>query len=416
MTVRSLVASRRNFLAGAGALGISTKARAALPFQRSFLWGQRASYLGFVATRGSVPTSFSGSLHAWMNRSLHIAVDNITSLQAIWGNWWADNAGEHATGAASTITASIEYPAGVFTQIKFNGATQGSIASGANIVCDACAVNIPKGAQFWVRAYLTNASVIVFSALTPGVNLPATRPSLMNYTTPTDQTMGGTVVVQATGSAFYNPLAIIGMTRRPSIFLAGDSRVCGYQDIPDVVTGDVGNLARALLTTFGYVNAGVPSEQAAQAVSNYTKRATLLPYCTHVIDEYGINDTLSFTAAQIAANRTTLATSIFKGKTVFGTTIEPDTTSIDSWATTGNQTKYAQESVRTAFNALALAGIPGEQRCFDINNAVNSSANSGLWAVNGTANWATPDGVHETAIGNGLIVSSGVIPISAFRR
>jgi hypothetical protein len=138
-------------------------------------------------------------------------------------------------------------------------------------------------------------------------------------------------------------------------------------------------------------------------------------YCTHVISEFPFNDIKSGVGASVVETRMQTLAGLWSKK-IYLTTIEPDTASSDSWATLGNQTPFAQESDRVAYNTWVRGTPSGFNGYFDVASAVESSLNSGLWKVDGTANkYVGPsDGVHETKAGYILISAAGVIPTATF--
>jgi len=100
---------------------------------------------------------------------------------------------------------------------------------------------------------------------------------------------------------------------------------------------------------------------------------------------------------------------------IFQTTMEPYTTSTDSWATTTNQTVTPEESVRTAVNTW-IRGMPfGVKGFFEIAGQVETSQDSGKWDTNGRASWYTSDGIHENNRAALAIAASGCIPADAFK-
>jgi hypothetical protein len=95
------------------------------------------------------------------------------------------------------------------------------------------------------------------------------------------------------------------------------------------------------------------------------------------------------------------------------TTIIPDTTSTDSFATVANQsTVPVREPIRTAYNAWVRAGgIAGVRNTYDLASAieVNSSGvlttDGGFWPAPGY----TTDGIHESQTANLQIKNSGIL-------
>ena len=113
-----------------------------------------------------------------MGRSYHVAMDNISSLQLVL-------IGE----ANASDTASIEYPAGTFTQVKFGGSATGTVPSGGILTSDSVSVTIPKGATFYVRRYhVAPTNVGIY---TGGIDIPGGDALHYGASGIADQTMGG---------------------------------------------------------------------------------------------------------------------------------------------------------------------------------------------------------------------------------
>ncbi len=374
-----------------------------------------SSYLGQVATRCAISAIFANNANQIMNRSKHHATENITALQVAWANWYVatDTGIETPTGAAATITASIEYPAGTFTQLTFSGSATGTIPDGGTLLSDRATVTIPQGAAFYVRMFWTNSAGVIMRY--PGANNAADAWNI----TSTDSTMSGTVTQQNAGF-WQPPIAIVAYTKRPSLFLSGDSHFYGYGDFVGGTHAEnslgCGWSERNILNKFGVINAGAPGETIHTATGRYAKRLAVSRYCSHVLVGYGINDfnTLGRTAAQIAGDRATLAAMFTgQGQTVIGATLLYVTTSTDNWATLANQTVSANEAQRVAFNGLVRATIAGESVYIDPDFVLDPDAN-GKWPANGTAVYYTADGVHGSPaaialLANGLDLDSLLI-------
>jgi hypothetical protein len=381
------------------AYGRVTAARAINATDVNTALGNPSSYLGEVATRAAVPNFYSAGYKTFMSRSTHYARRTITSLQIVVPNFYVlSGTGEVTSGGVATYTASIEYPAGSFHQITFGGATAGTVAAGSELLSDPVSVSIPNGRAFWVRMFYTNPNGGgVFRLYTVNQTAAVAFGDATNYTSsPTDQTMGGTVFDTSPLVQDF-PAAIVANTTQASICLIGDSRVLGTSDAGNDDTLDTGPIGRYLGKKYGYINMGISGDTANAFVGgSHTNRVALGAYCSVGIDEYGINDVVSaVTSAQLVGFRTSIA-GLFPTLQVYGTTLEPETTSTDNWATPGNQTLNAYNSVRNTFNAAVLAGIPGELDYIDTAGMVDP-INSGLWPTTGTAFGCTLDGVHENA-------------------
>lgn len=341
----------------------------------------------------------------------------ITSLQVAFPAFYvATTTGvETAWGANSTITASIEYPTGTFTQILFSGAASGTVTNGSYLLSDSVSVTIPSQAYFYVRWFCQNTASIGYANVDVGVAYDATNGEATTYAASglTDQTLGGTVT--ATNSAITTPLLIVGKTSAPSCFCMGDSRCVGIYDAY-VSTGAqqtlIGEVTRWIGQYFAFTNFSSAGTSLATWRASNTNQLALSQYFSHIICQFGTNDfgAGGRTSAQMIAN-ILIVRSLFGAKPFFQTTCVIGSTSSDNWATLGNQTPDADNTQVQLFNSALRAGTVtgmtgGITGYFDTDVAVESSAASGIWVVNGTAFYATVDGTHETQAGNLLIAAS----------
>lgn len=376
------------------------------------------AYTGLVATHGDINNSTVGVGTTWiMDRSIHFARTDIpaNTMKVVWGNWYVNGSNQELGTGTGTYKYSVEYPSGTITACTIGGQTTASIASLANAVSDVCNPTIPSGAAFWIRTLYTNTGGgIIFTSANFSSSLEGT---LFGSGTPTDLTGGGAVGNTSCCGVGFKPYAIIGTTTLPSVCLIGDSRVSGQGDFPNDATVDTGELARSIGPVYAYTKISVPGTSIGQAIANFTHRLTITQWCSNAGDEYGINDIGGgASAATVAGNRTSLAGLI--GIPTFGTTLPTETTSTDSWATIANQTSTGNPSVVQTFNGLVRAGISGENACMDIAYVVDPTA-IGKWpvapnifATTGTANFGTPDGVHENNTLNQIIQRSQVVNVN----
>ena len=326
-----------------------------------------------------------------MVRYASFARDNMSMFKVAWANWYGN---EQTPGGANvtTITASIEYPAGTFTQMKFGGNATGTAPAGTTLLSDNITVAIPNGAQFWVRHFITNSFSLQYL---PGYPNNA----LGDATTQggTDQTMGGTVL--NTANILIPTLAIIGMTSKRAVAVIGDSRQAGTGDDYQAANGSWGEMPTGL-NQYAWIDLGLPSDQSAQYLSTAGPlRAQLIGYCSDVVNAYGTNDLFvaAKTAAQLKTSQTAIA-ALYPTKKLWLTTIDPETSSTDSWATLGNQTVFGNEAARVTYNTDVRGGnVPGYLGYFDAAAVSESALNSGKWKVDGTANKYTVDGIHQSA-------------------
>lgn len=391
-------------------------------------FGRASIYWGQVATKCYIPSAVSTINKTATSRSHHIARDDISALKIELPNWyWArGTTGPETNGGGNiTVTASIEYPAGTFTQVLFSGSSSKVIASGASALSDAVSVSIPNGASFWVRTFVNAVTAIVFCEGNTGF----ARRDLGNgeayeYAASgvTDKTMGGTITdAGAASSPIYVPSAIIAQTSNPSVLIIGDSRDWGFTDTLDT-SGDLGDLARGLGPSFGYINAACAGDTFSALIAAGTKRQALKQYVSHVVVGDAINSLRSGGSGQNKTAATVLTElqsvlGMFSDKRCLTTTCGgPNSTSSDNFATTANQAPNTNSAQITAYNDAIRAGVANSAGYFEIADQVESARNSGKWWVTGVANATTTEGLHSTQAGYLRIKNSGAINAALVTR
>ncbi|MER9436724.1 hypothetical protein NKJ04_17675 [Mesorhizobium sp. M0618] len=386
-------------------------------------------YLGQVATRCRIPTNLSTTNKQANARTMHIARDDITSLKIELPAWfWYRTSTKLETSVTGSITykASIEYPAGTFTQVLFASATSGIATGAVPLLSDWVNVNIPKGAKFWVRSFAVATHSIVFADATAGSNFwvcDFANGEAYEYAASgiTDKTMGGTLVPNKTtnDAPICHPTAIIGMTRNASVLLIGDSRVAGFGDLFNAV-GDTGELARSIGPSLAYINAGSAGDTLSEFIASHTRRAALQSYCSHVVVQTAINALRSGTgqnktAATVLGEQQTIL-GYFPTKRCYTSTSSPASTSSNSWINDAGQTVNTNLAQINAYNDAIRAGVANSLGFFEIADQVSTARNSGKWKFDGTAGKWTADGLHASAYGYQAIQDSGVVDPTRFSR
>lgn len=343
-----------------------------------------------------------------MQRSQHIARDVVANVRILASNFYVDNTlTEKGPGAVMTVSASVEYPAGVFTQILFSGSADGTIPDGGVLLSDVATVVIPTGATFWIRQWLRcTGGMIVSSQITIAGDRMVRGVSGI-----ADQTMGGTIG-SGTAAALNFPLAIIGTMTQPSVLLLGDSVAQGLGMAPDA-NGERGFIMK-ISPSFGHVNLAMPTMDLAAYAASNTQRKMAYQYCSHFINELGIGDLFhGDSVAQLETKLTTLYNSFVaasaSGK-VFQTTYPPQTITTDACTTLVNQTFRALETNRLAFNDILRAGtfLPNAGM-FDVDLPVSTG---GKWPV--TPSQYSFDCAHPSTLGNSEAIA--MIDISRITR
>jgi hypothetical protein len=379
--------------------------------------GGGGSYEGLVATRLHLPQNSTTSNHWLMARSNHVATDTISSLKVAFANFYIqqNDMFEFGNGGIATVTASIEYPAGTFTQLLFTGSASGIIpavsTSGATsevgvLISDAATVSIPNGATFWVRHYFTNPNGIIHSTGQDTAN-----GELLDFgATPAggqDKTMGGTIVDAGSHGYSAQPVAIIANTTKAGVIAIGDSICYGFADATATATDWArGIICRGIPTTIPSLNLASYGSFAQSFLSVAPGRATLFPYCSHAVFEHGFNDLLNNTghtpqtAAATIGYQQTLAAAFPARVRKLLTTITPFTTG--SWSTLGGQTIGPNDAARVTYNGLVRANATaGFSDYLEMADTLESARDSGKWVVTPTPPY-TGDGIHPNSGGNAI--------------
>lgn len=399
---------------------------------------------GQVATNCRGTSSKAASNKSMFSRSHHVARGAVTEIAIRMPNWYTDRSStklEFPNEGSTVWGASVEYPSGTYTRLKFSGRVRGAVQAGGDLVSDFLPISIPDGDEFWVRMWCVTTGGIVFQVQDAGQNGTNGEQSNTSTTAVNDATMASSGVGVGSGIGLW-PLAVIGRTTQKAVALAGDSISEGVGDTLNA--SDAIGLARSVVTV-PYINLGVSGDRAEVAATSYGSRSSVFSYVKNVTCNYGVNDIGNGrTLAQVQADLITLwgifADELPTDGRVFQATITPKTTSTDSFATLANQTAAANFSTagngtREQLNdwlrdgapisggAAVAVGTVGALRAgdtghplydvFDVCSVVESSLNSGKWKVDGTANKWTSDGVHPNQFSY-LEIASGVIDLTQF--
>lgn len=370
----------------------------------------RNRYVGQLATRaGFIPTSVTASNKQQMSRTGHFARENIVSLQLALANFAINSTGvEIGTGGPASFTASIEYPVGVFTQVRFGGLVTGVAQSATILTSDLVQVAIPKGKRFWVKVWRADPLGIIYNSFT-WFKSTATHGDAFNFSTTTvpDTTMT-TTATNLDANNLYVPLAIVGYTRRGSVLILGDSLPTGQNDTSDA-SGDVG-LFRYIGAARGYINAGRPGDRAVWFKDNSVLRRSLGQYVSDIIVQHTINDIGSGgrSVAEVQADLTligNLLRAAYPHKRLWLATSIPQTVDGTNGAAGPNETKRVQ------LNDWKRTSPTPYDGCIELADAVENSRNGGLFA---SGTYINTDGTHMTAAGYTAIAPSGFVDEAAF--
>lgn len=363
------------------------------------------TYLGQVATRSILP---DGTAYTWlMTRSAHYFPNGATNIKIILPNFYVGVTNVETFPGSATFRASLEYPPGTCTQVTWGGISTASVTGALTVVSDAIAgVTIPPGTWAYFRIYTNSSIANAFTGALQGQRSPNialgdfsingnTQSAIPDYTgspcTPTSSWPSAPAVNQA----LLTPIAILANTTSPAPCLIGDSIQAGFLAGQNA-SGDMGVMAPSLGPFFGYIMLAIGGTQAAQYVGytltggNYVPhsavRQSLYQYCSHMGDNYGINDVANGqTAAQLEANEEIIWNGVAGGSSgghpvlpsigfngpIFHSTLTPYTTG--DVATSGNQSVQSFESQRLLFNSwLRTPGNGPNGSYFDVENTVST--------------------------------------------
>jgi len=371
--------------------------------------GQNASvtlsqvYQGNVAT-GIYQNDNTGGFQYFMSRSAHYARDYITNVKIVLQNY---SFSESASSGIGVYKASIEYPAGTFTLFTCSSSTTCTAASTNSIVTTdtiSPAVAIPKGALFWIRI-LGNSGGSSSNYFPHGNSTLGEGYTFGSQAQP-DLTTSGTVSYY---NANFKPLAIVSTTASPSVCLIGDSRVQGLQDTYDN-TGDLGTLARQIGQTLPYISLAVGGSTVATYATSHTLRTQLAAYCSAAIVAYGINDLYGGISLSTIETNLSAIPGYTPNIPLWIATVENENSSTDNFESAINQT------VATSASALNtwIRTVPSTYYGF-FELAQNDQPN-GYWLFTGGANYATPDGTHQTRALLEVMKAIRVIDPAVFSR
>jgi len=371
--------------------------------------GQLAAYTGQVATRCRVPSARSATELYLNSHSFHHSREKMSVVTVVLPNFYASATAEVGAGGATSYTVAIEKMDGTRYQGFASGYATGVCADLSTISFDV-AVSLDDGEPYYLNVFGFTSGVGVCYTVNNAMNNSYTMlgEKLELSATPlTDRTMSGTFTNTATGGKMFYPLAIVGRTTKPSVLLVGDSRVRGSAETQDVA-GFVGHLERSVGKKCGFINVAMDAERCFHVQTGAANRLSMAQYCSHVIHGHGINDANAGTSlANIliyqAAVRALIA-AVNPTARQYQTTIYANTTSTDSWATSANQTVAAGNAVRVTLNTSirtsTAANLMGN---IEIADCVETYRDSGLYFVNGVANYYTSDGLHLKRDGEILV-------------
>lgn len=274
----------------------------------------------------------------------------LNEISLIYNNDWAYGS-TNTTGDSITIEVSLEYPAGTFKRITFNGANSVVIPYGTQVECDPIGVTIPNNTYYWIRTY---------TSVTAGQRWINTHATDAGYTEGvvlnTNSVVSGTITNSTTNC--FGPSVIFGSNnnKRYSFFCTGDSIAFGVGDSGFTSMGFTfggGLFGRTLGPTSATIHTQIPGGGVAGFITNRGRRLLdLASTCDFHLSNYGTNDISGgATFATVAQNLCNLWFLVLsKGIKSYHSTILP--------RTNVSNVPIATEPVRLQVNAWLRDGAP----------------------------------------------------------
>lgn len=369
------------------------------------------SKLRQVATRAKDMGFVHATATQSMTRRYHFARDRISQLKLRFANWYVGptpNCSELGAGGSVDIKAWIEYPAGVYTPVLLSGSATITVADAADSAeTDWCPVSIPRNERFWIWTFADYGAGGGKFIYGPAIDTAFGEACNMG-TSGVPTTPGAITNNFANG---YGPTAIIAMSRRPAIFLAGDSRTWGaVYGNPADGTGLAGILEPSIGAMYAFINLGKSGDLVHQAKNNFSKRLVYAQYCDGLANGYGINDlTTGQTDSQVVSDTISFYGLFPAAWKKYTCTVERKTTGAWTLANGSDQIESGSRGFREAYNPRVLAGhITGQTGYFDIAPVTGmpaSTAPDGYWKAPGY----TVDGLHGSELACAAIKAAGVV-------
>lgn len=316
--------------------------------------------------------------------------------------------GEAGVGNAYTIKSAIEY-SGANAVATWGGAASKSVADLSFEISDPI-LDLPAGAQFWSRHYLTVADVT--KKWPTAQSISANGQSGRKSTDLAASFAATGALAVGTTTQPHPPLALFGLVPRScvAVLYVGTSIEDGTGDGTGIsADGAVAYVGRGLENVNGF---NLPSAKLSRggerlmALADPVKgalRLSLLPYCTHFIGMSATNDIIagdSLATIQGYCN-TIWAAARARGvqKIAWPNVIPRCPTSTDSWATTAGQTPasgFAVGGTRDQYNAWLLTKLADGtiDYVLDFNSICADPTLTDRFRVDLGAGNNTTDGVH----------------------
>lgn len=242
-----------------------------------------------VATNCNLANVRTSSNFYVNSSSVHRIRGNHEVIYPVFPAWYVSTAGDKLEngGGNAGIRASVKYPGATLNPVDFeDGDPDGMIASGS-IAIGRIEIEIADGDPFFMVSDVVSPSGIIFfnrRNATAGF-----EEGLTASTTILASAAEGHQTPETGGSNCYRPVAILAESDQKGFMFWGNSHGYGTGDAVDSST-NVGAMARAIGSTYGYINLCIAGDTTARLLTSYRRRAMLAATCTHFISTPPDND------------------------------------------------------------------------------------------------------------------------------
>jgi hypothetical protein len=266
----------------------------------------------------SIGTGGQAANNASRARQSVVTADDLGCLQVEWCNLILNAGAASTSGAAVTVTASIEYPSGtIAATLTFGGSASGTLPVSGTLLSDLVRIYIPAGARFWVRTFATvTAGQAIPTGFLPIITSPFVEYGANGVSgTLTDHTATATNASLNSATSTFGANAVHGFPLNPAtggVLLVTDSLGFGRGDSADGTnasptgdgSGNMGPYQRALANAgIGMCKVCKSGQLARDVTTSVANRAwqDMIRGATSVIVQLGTNDlgtNVTFTTTQ----------------------------------------------------------------------------------------------------------------------
>ena len=418
------------------AIGQAISASTSLASQVAAVGQVRPRLVGANGRTSQQLLATNATLTTFESRAFFYVGVDTPYLQISFDNWAIDTTGADlaAPTALAIEGAALESDAQVSVRpLRFGGVRAGSISAGGTTFSDpiyATDFGIPyfkRGTKYWVRL---RGNVPASTGRIPGAGRFSVQ--LASRFDPT-QGANATSQVDATGAmtnktgqdSYGIPMtftAVVGLpldSRIPSMIAVGDSigdatndGATGYAAPSGPAFLNRASFAADMTRPIPILNMARGSSSVTYAASNaaaQARRGIYYAFATFAVDEYGANDVQSTGNGDVPTIQAAFATQWAAMKAggigiILRPKLIPRNGSSDNWATLAGQTNVVafDTKAQTLDDWFDTKVADGTLSATLGMNVARAAATGGAtpgsdywhWPVNGTANYATPDGTH----------------------